>query len=51
MGKDEVNVKEIYEHFEKTLGVVPAPLRILGEHAPGVPYAYVSDLDGYLIEL
>lgn len=40
MGKDEVNVREIFEHFEKTLGVVPAPLRILGEHAPGV-------LDGY----
>jgi catechol 2,3-dioxygenase-like lactoylglutathione lyase family enzyme len=22
-----------------------------GEHAPGVPYAYVSDPDGYVIEL
>lgn len=22
-----------------------------GEHAPGVPYAYVTDLDGYPIEL
>ena len=22
-----------------------------GEHAPGVPYAYLSDLDGYVIEL
>ena len=22
-----------------------------GEHAPGVPYAYVADLDGYAIEL
>ena len=22
-----------------------------GEHAPGCPYAYVSDLDGYVIEL
>ena len=22
-----------------------------GEHAPGVPFAYVEDLDGYLIEL
>jgi len=22
-----------------------------GEHAPGVPYAYVADPDGYLIEL
>ena len=22
-----------------------------GEHAPGVPYAYISDPDGYLIEI
>ena len=22
-----------------------------GEHAPGVPYAYVTDLDGYAIEI
>jgi predicted enzyme related to lactoylglutathione lyase len=22
-----------------------------GEHAPGIPYAYVSDPDGYVIEL
>ena len=22
-----------------------------GEHAPGVPYAYVRDLDGYIIEI
>jgi hypothetical protein len=22
-----------------------------GEHAPGVPYAYVSDPDGYVIEI
>jgi catechol 2,3-dioxygenase-like lactoylglutathione lyase family enzyme len=22
-----------------------------GEHAPGVPYAYVADIDGYAIEL
>jgi len=22
-----------------------------GEHAPGVPFAYVSDRDGYVIEL
>jgi catechol 2,3-dioxygenase-like lactoylglutathione lyase family enzyme len=22
-----------------------------GEHTPGVPYAYVEDPDGYLIEL
>ena len=22
-----------------------------GEHAPGVPFAYVKDLDGYTIEL
>ena len=22
-----------------------------GEHSPGVPYAYVEDLDGYVIEL
>ena len=23
----------------------------LGEHAPGVPYAYISDPDGYVIEI
>lgn len=22
-----------------------------GEHAPGIPYAYVRDLDGYIIEI
>jgi catechol 2,3-dioxygenase-like lactoylglutathione lyase family enzyme len=22
-----------------------------GEHAPGVPYAYVKNLDGYIIEI
>lgn len=22
-----------------------------GEHAPGVPYAYVADIDGYTIEI
>lgn len=22
-----------------------------GEHAPGIPYAYVSDPDGYVIEI
>jgi catechol 2,3-dioxygenase-like lactoylglutathione lyase family enzyme len=22
-----------------------------GEHAPGIPFAYVADPDGYLIEL
>ena len=26
-------------------------LRERGEHAPGVGYAYVSDLDGYVIEI
>jgi catechol 2,3-dioxygenase-like lactoylglutathione lyase family enzyme len=33
--------------------VVEAGGRLIerGEHAPGVPYAYVADPDGYLIEL
>ena len=33
--------------------VIAAGGRLLGrgEHAPGVPYAYVSDPDGYVIEL
>ena len=26
-------------------------LQSRGEHAPGVPYAYVTDPDGYVIEL
>lgn len=34
------DLSKIYRHFEDTLGVVPEPLRLLGEYAPGI-------LDGY----
>lgn len=55
-----------YEHFgihlsERTADAIDEAVsrvekaggRLLdrGEHAPGVPYAYVTDLDGYAIEI
>ena len=36
----KVDVKKIYDHFKSTLGFVPAPMKLLGTHAPEV-------LDGY----
>jgi catechol 2,3-dioxygenase-like lactoylglutathione lyase family enzyme len=61
-----VGSKGGFEHFGIHLGdrspagidravelVEKADGRLLdrGEHAPGVPYAYVADVDGYTIEL
>jgi len=41
------------DHDEMIKQVVNAggKLQSRGEHAPGVPYAYVTDPDGYVIEL
>jgi len=36
---------------ELTSGAAGGTLIERGEHAPGVPFAYVKDPDGYLIEL
>jgi catechol 2,3-dioxygenase-like lactoylglutathione lyase family enzyme len=43
-----------HDHLEQAIAVVEAAggkLVERGEHAPGIEYAYVSDPDGYLIEL
>jgi catechol 2,3-dioxygenase-like lactoylglutathione lyase family enzyme len=55
-----------YEHFgihlpDRSASAIDAAVRRVeaaggvlvdrGEHAPGVPYAYVKDVDGYTIEL
>jgi catechol 2,3-dioxygenase-like lactoylglutathione lyase family enzyme len=42
------------DHLDQAVALVQASGGALvgrGEHAPGVPYAYVSDPDGYVIEL
>jgi catechol 2,3-dioxygenase-like lactoylglutathione lyase family enzyme len=41
------SIDEVVRRVEKAGG----SLLERGEHAPGVPYAYVSDPDGYIIEL
>lgn len=41
------SIDEVIRRVEKAGG----SLLERGEHAPGVPYAYVSDPDGYTIEL
>lgn len=46
-------LKPSVSHDEAIGAVEAAGGRLIrrGEHAPGVPYAYVADPDGYLIEL
>ncbi len=41
------NLDEMVKQIENAGG----KLRSRGEHAPGVPYAYIADPDGYVIEL
>ena len=63
-GDDRAGQSGGYEHFGITVvdrgsldGAIEAiesaggKLVEKGEHAPGVPYAYVSDPDGYVIEI
>jgi catechol 2,3-dioxygenase-like lactoylglutathione lyase family enzyme len=64
--RERVGQQGGWEHFgihlpDRSLDAVDAAVervkaaggRLLdrGEHAPGVPYAYVADLDGYAIEI
>jgi catechol 2,3-dioxygenase-like lactoylglutathione lyase family enzyme len=41
------NLEEMVRQVEQAGG----KLQSRGEHAPGVPYAYLTDPDGYVIEL
>ena len=48
-----ISVKD-RSHLDDAIGlVVAAGGRLIdkGEHAPGIPYAYVADPDGYVIEI
>jgi catechol 2,3-dioxygenase-like lactoylglutathione lyase family enzyme len=63
-GDERVGVSGGYEHFgitvldreslDAAIAAIEAAggtLVAKGEHAPGVPYAYVRDPDGYVIEI
>lgn len=40
MVRNKVNKEEIFNHFKETLGVIPEPLRLLGEEAPDALQGY-----------
>lgn len=44
------NLKEIYRHFEDTLGEVPEPLKLLGKYAPEVLEGYYLMRDWFFRE-